>query len=68
MPFTSPLCPTCGQRIPPEPKPVPKKRCAKCGEPIKRRHKYYFGEDGRVQHRVCGAPDCYVLKPAPARP
>lgn len=49
-------CPTCGQSI----VKAAKRRCADCGKPIGTRHKYFFGEDGRVRHRVCENPTSYA--------
>ena len=49
-------CPTCKMSI----RVCPKKMCAACGSPITRHHKFYFRQDGRVQHRLCKYPDSYI--------
>lgn len=39
--------------------PKPRRICADCAQPIDRHHKWHFGADGRVRHRVCGNPRYY---------
>jgi hypothetical protein len=31
--------------------------CKDCGKQILNRHKFYFGEDGRVRHKCCKSPE-----------
>lgn len=49
-------CPTCKRPLDLR---VPRKICADCGRQIQRGHKYHFGTDGRVRHRVCARPNDY---------
>ena len=49
-------CPTCGQRI----VKVARRVCAHCSKTIARHDKWFFGEDGRVRHRICTDPTSYV--------
>ncbi len=51
-------CPTCGSHIIDPRKP--KRICARCGETIRRNHKWGFGLDGRCEHRDCGNPSMTV--------
>lgn len=39
--------------------PKPRRVCADCAGPIDRYHKWHFGADGRVRHRVCSNPNYY---------
>ncbi len=55
-------CPTCGRPFPSLWKP--QRICADCGRPILKGHKFTFGPDSKVRHRVCSDPDAYV-KPEP---
>lgn len=57
-------CPTCGQRI----VKAARRVCADCGKTIARHDKYFFGEDGRVRHRLCDNPKSYVPEQPTGQP
>ncbi len=54
----SDACPTCGRPFPSLWKPA--RICADCGRPIRKGHKFRFGADSKVRHRVCADPIAYV--------
>ena len=48
-----PTCPTCGQLWPTS---KGKRTCSLCNGLIRKRHRWFFGLDGRPQHYHCDAP------------
>lgn len=47
------ICPCCGQEIPQQ---EGKRVCSQCGQAIKLRDKWHFGNDGRPRHWNCQQP------------
>jgi predicted amidophosphoribosyltransferase len=48
------VCPTCGQVV--SQKGEPRRICARCQKPIRRRHRWMFA-NGQVLHRNCQTPE-----------
>lgn len=48
-------CPDCGRPT----TAAPVRRCAACGRGMSNHDKYYFREDGRIQHKNCKDPTAY---------
>jgi len=48
------VCTACGQTIPQAER---RRICSQCNGPIKKRHRWRFGTDGRPRHNECEHPE-----------
>lgn len=51
--MTTLRCPTCLRPY----GPANRRTCARCSEPILRKHRWRIGNDGRLEHRNCADPE-----------
>lgn len=53
------VCPKCKHQFESGYKKQGRRRCAKCKKSIAHHHKWFFREDGRIEHRHCNRPNEY---------